>query len=171
MASSPKNQRSAPRKPNSAELVVMQRRFLSLFAAASLGRVTHLFPRFLSEHLSDEPGITPPRVMLMWLLSRSDEPTMGEIAQSLDLTPRAITRLADGLVQEGLVERITEESDKRVFRLRLTSSGKKRFKNLEPKLQKDFEELFAALDKKEIRELIRLTEKLSDHITSKSVAK
>lgn len=166
MASVPKNQRSAPRKPTSAELVVMPRNFLSLFAAASLGRVTHLFPRFLSERLSDEPGITPPRVMLMWLLSRSGEPTMGEIAQSLELTPRAITRLTDGLVQEGLVERLPESSDKRVFRLRLTASGKKRFKALEPKLQKDLEALFAGLDKKEIRELIRLSEKLSDQIIS-----
>jgi hypothetical protein len=166
MASSPKKQSSAPRKPTTAELIVMPRNFLSLFAAASLGRVTHFFPRFLSEQLNDEPGITPPRVMLMWVLSRSSEPTMGEIAQSLDLTPRAITRLTDGLVQEGLVERIPEASDKRVFRLRLTSSGKKRFKALEPKLQRDFEALFAGLDKKEVRELIRLSEKLSDHIAS-----
>lgn len=91
---------------------------------------------------------------------------MGQIADALDLTPRAITRLADGLVAEGFVERVADPKDGRVFRLRLTRMGKSQFKLLEPQLHEQFTELFSCLDKQEIRELIRLSEKLSDHMKS-----
>ena len=167
MAQKAKKFEGVPRKPTPAELLVMPRSVLSLYAAPTIGRLTHLFPKYLAEHLKNEPGLTPPRVMLMWLLSRSVEPTMGEIAQLLDLTPRAITRLTDGLVEEELVERVVDKIDKRIFRIRLTSLGKKRFKLLEPQLVEYFESMFQGLDKKEIRELIRISEKLSDHMVSK----
>lgn len=154
------------RKPSSAELFVMPRQILSLFAAPSVGRLTYLFPRWLGDKLTAVPGLTPPRVMLMWLLSRTAEPTMGQIADALDLTPRAITRLADGLVDEGFVERVADPQDGRVFRLRLTRLGKSQFKLIEPQLHEHFAELFSCLEKQEIRELIRLSEKLSDHMKS-----
>jgi DNA-binding MarR family transcriptional regulator len=164
MAKVTKTEGKAPRKPSAAELFVMPRALLSMFAAPSVGRLTYLFPRWLGDKLSGVPGLTPPRVMLMWLLSRMNEPTMGEIAQALDLTPRAITRLTDGLVEEGFVERIPDPLDGRVFRLKLTKQGSSEFKSLEPQLLSHFTSLFSCLDKTEIRELIRLSEKLSDHM-------
>ena len=166
MANSKRSAKGAPRRPTSGELAVLPSSILSQLAAPSLGRVTHLFPRWMAEKLKHEPGLTPPRVMLMWLLSRFDDPTMGELAHVLDLTPRAITRLVDGLEAEGLVERMSDPKDGRVFRIRLTRSGQNRMKVLAPKLQSDFVDLFSGLERKEIRELIRLTEKLSDHMAS-----
>lgn len=154
--------KGAPRKPTAAELFVMPRSILSLFAAPAMGRLTNLFPRWLSAKLEGEAGLTGPRVMLMWLLSRWSEPTMGEVSQMLDLTPRAITRLMDGLEEEGLAERLPDPNDGRVFKVRLTRAGTRRFKELEPRLQGEFVSLFAGLEKQEIRELIRLVEKLSD---------
>ena len=91
---------------------------------------------------------------------------MGEIAAALDLTPRAITRLVDGLVEEGLVERIADKGDGRVTKIRLTPAGRSRFKTLEPRLRKHFVALFSGLEKSEVRELIRLSEKLSDAIAA-----
>ena len=155
---------SGPRRPSAQELALMPTALLVLFAVPSIGRVTHLFSRWLAGTLSEEVGLTPPRIMLMWLLSRFREPTMGEIASALDLTPRAITRLVDGLVGEGLVERVADSTDGRVFRIRLTPAGRRRFNSLEPKLRGHFVELFADFDKSEIRELIRLSEKLSDRM-------
>lgn len=94
---------------------------------------------------------------------------MGDLAQMLDLTPRAITRLVDGLEDEGLAERVTDPDDARVFKVRLTRTGKRRFKELEPRLRGEFVSLFAGLDKQEIRELIRLIEKLTDHMITQIV--
>ncbi len=166
MARSHSSVGAGPRRPTSAELVLLPRPLLSMFAVPTIGRISHLFPRWMAGKLKDEPGLTPPRLMLMWLLSRFEQPTMGQIAAMLDQTPRAITRIVDGLVDEGLVERIADAEDGRVFRIMLTPTGKKRFKALEPKIKKQFEEMFSGLDKKEIRELIRIIEKLCDHMVA-----
>ncbi len=165
MASSRPSIEGAPRRPSAAELLVLPRSILSMFAVPTIGRISHLFPRWMAGKLRDEPGLTPPRLMLMWLLSRFEEPTMGQIAAVLDQTPRAVTRIVDGLAEEGLVERIADATDGRIFRIRLTRAGKLRFKALEPKLDMYFSEMFAGLEKKEIRELIRILEKLCDHMT------
>jgi DNA-binding MarR family transcriptional regulator len=166
MASTRPSIESAPRRPSAAELLVLPRSILSMFAVPTIGRISHLFPRWMAGKLKDEPGLTPPRLMLMWLLSRFEQPTMGQIAALLDQTPRAITRIVDGLEEEGLVERVADIEDGRIFRIMLTPAGKKRFKALEPKIKKHFEEMFSGLDKKEIRELIRITEKLCDHMAA-----
>lgn len=49
----------------------------------------------------------------------------GELAQMCLLTPPAATELVEGLVQDGLVRRETDETDRRVVRLAMTAAGRR----------------------------------------------
>ena len=89
---------------------------------------------------------------------------MGQVADMLDLTPRAITRLVDGLETEGYVERKVHPDDRRILLIRLTPQGRARFKTLESQIRPEFASLFSCLSAQELRTFIRTIEKLTDHM-------
>jgi len=51
-------------------------------------------------------------------------PTMSQLAASLRLDNSTLSRTVEGMVARGLVERIDDESDRRVVKVRLTAEGK-----------------------------------------------
>jgi 5'-methylthioadenosine phosphorylase len=50
---------------------------------------------------------------------------MNDIAQGFHLSPAAVTRTVDNLIETGLVERILDPSDRRIIRVRMTEKGSK----------------------------------------------
>lgn len=50
--------------------------------------------------------------------------TSSEVAKKLHLTPGTMTNTADRLVKKGYVERVKDDSDRRVIRLALTRKGR-----------------------------------------------
>jgi DNA-binding MarR family transcriptional regulator len=57
-------------------------------------------------------------------LARGGEPTIAEIADAIDRSRAATSRLIDDLVRAGLVARRSSEQDRRVKRVRLTATAK-----------------------------------------------
>jgi len=58
------------------------------------------------------------------LLSHNEEPlTMGELSSELEVPLSTATRIVDGLVQAGMVERVNDPSDRRVVRVGMSESG------------------------------------------------
>lgn len=153
-----------PPKPTPSMLSAMPRPVLSISAALTLGRASNLFPRWMGSRIESEHGIRSNRLVLMWLLASIGELRMGVVAQMLDLTPRAVTGQVDALEREGLAERRTSDTDGRVVYVRLTEKGADLVATLEPDLVAAFSSLFSCLDKAEMREMIRILEKLTDHM-------
>ena len=89
---------------------------------------------------------------------------MSEIAKAIDLTPRGITRIVDGLEADGLASRIDGEFDKRIKIVELTTKGQRFLKATLPDVQGKFRKLFSTLEKLETIEMIRLLEKLTDQL-------
>lgn len=68
-------------------------------------------------------GTTPARARLLMVLQCRGSCKMSEIGTQLDVTPRNITKLVDGLEAEGLVVREPHPDDRRATLIRLTSAG------------------------------------------------
>ncbi|MDO5079889.1 MarR family winged helix-turn-helix transcriptional regulator [Buchananella hordeovulneris] len=85
--------------------------FALLVTLSSLGGLAR---RWLNRQADHDAGLTGPRVMLLLLLSTQPSFTMSELAELLDVTPRAITRLVDGLEEHGYVRRVRDEADRRI---------------------------------------------------------
>jgi DNA-binding MarR family transcriptional regulator len=59
------------------------------------------------------------------ILERSGTPpTMGELSTELGIPLSSATRIVDGLVSGNFIERIPDESDRRVVRVQMTTNGR-----------------------------------------------
>ncbi|CAB4684993.1 MAG: MarR family transcriptional regulator [Actinobacteria bacterium] len=155
---------SVGEKPTPSDLAKMSRASAAPFTAASVGRLSHLFPHWLLLNVETPLGIPASRLLVLWMLRNEKALTMGEIAQMIDLTPRGVTRIVDGLEADGFATRTEDESDKRIKVVELTTKGRRFLDASLPKVHQKYVELFAVLDKSEAVELVRLLEKLTDHM-------
>ena len=151
-------------KPTSADLAKLSQSEISQFAAASVGRLSKLFPHWMLLNVENPANIPSSRLIVLWLLKRERSLSMSEIAKAIDLTPRGITRIVDGLEEDGLARRIEGEFDKRIKMVELTSKGQRFLKTTLPDVQGKFRKLFSTLEKSESIEMIRLLEKLTDQL-------
>lgn len=153
-----------PRKPPISAIRVMPKTLASLFIASSVGRLSHLFPRWMMVKIEIEHDVTASQIMVLFLLSQSEPMTMGQISHMLDLTPRAITGLMTGLEGKSYISRTKDKSDRRITWVKLTPVGKAFLKIARPDAASKLSSLFEVLSKREQVELVRIIEKLTDHM-------
>ncbi|MEV6263983.1 MarR family transcriptional regulator [Streptomyces sp. NPDC051784] len=92
--------------------------------AEQLLRLTRRLQRIQSRQL--EPiGITPAQFRLLRAAAHYDgPPRMADLAERLDVVPRAVTTLVDGLEASGRVRRAPDPSNRRVVRIEITEEGR-----------------------------------------------
>src|SRR5262249_44701892 len=93
---------------------------------ATLDRVlelTVLLSRDSADRLAGM-GLTESRAHLVWQLHHRGPCTQATLAADMGVTPRAITALADGLVDSGFVTREPHPSDRRAALVTFTERGR-----------------------------------------------
>jgi len=91
--------------------------------------------------------------------------SMKDIAIIFSFTPSSATSLVHGLVQLGYLERIEDNKDRRVIRLRTTALGRKKLSESENKAKKELKSVFLKLNDGDRNDMIRVLEKLSSILT------
>ena len=88
--------------------------------------------RFLrqSERVARQSGLTPQRHLLLLMIKGapdgSEQSTVTELADRLQLAQSTVTELVDRAVAAGLIERSRSDVDQRVIELRLAPEGERR---------------------------------------------
>ncbi len=159
-----KKPRVGPRKPPPSVILVAPKALASLYVASSIGRLSSLFPRWMSKKVESQYEVTSSQLMVMFLLSQSERMTMGQLAEMLDLTPRAITGIVDGLTKKKYVLKNKDSNDARVSWILLSSQGKIFLRSAKPDISAKLGGLLGVLTRKEQVEFVRLIEKLTDHM-------
>jgi DNA-binding MarR family transcriptional regulator len=119
----------------------------------------------IRQNLQSEFGTTLPRFDLMAQLERTPEGLrMSELSQRMMVTGGNVTGITDGLEKEGLVQRVVDATDRRVFRVKLTSEGQRVFERMAAEHERWVIELFAALSAKQKKQLADLLGELKSHI-------
>ncbi|WP_329594163.1 MarR family transcriptional regulator [Streptomyces sp. NBC_01005] len=120
--------------------------------AEQLLRVTRRLQRIQSRQL--EPiGITPAQFRLLRTVAHYDgPPRMADLAQRLDVVPRAVTTLVDGLEASGRVRRAPDPESRRVVRIEITEEGLATLRSLRDARRAAAEEILAPLtaDQREV---------------------
>ncbi|MFE6493343.1 MarR family winged helix-turn-helix transcriptional regulator [Streptomyces sp. NPDC057748] len=120
--------------------------------AEQLLRVTRRLQRIQSRQL--EPiGITPAQFRLLRTVAHYDgPPRMADLAQRLDVVPRAVTTLVDGLEASGRVRRAPDPDSRRVVRIEITGEGLATLRSLRDARRAAAEEILAPLtaDQREV---------------------
>ncbi len=121
--------------------------------ADQLLRLTRRLHRRQKEHLRPL-GITPAMARLLRAAAHSTEPLrMVDLAQRLDVVPRAVTSLVDGLEAYEMVRRVPDSANRRVVRVELTDNGRAALEQLRAARRTAAEELLAPLGPEQRRQL------------------
>jgi len=80
---------------------------------------------------------------------------MSDIGRELGLSPSAVTQVSDRLERRGLIERVPQDEDRRVRKLRLTRKG---------------QQIVRAREEKQLRQIAAALERLSESETERLMA-
>ncbi|MER5740240.1 MULTISPECIES: MarR family transcriptional regulator [unclassified Streptomyces] len=122
--------------------------------AEQLLRLTRRLHRIQKRHL--EPvGITPAQSRLLRLVAHFGDapPRMADLAARLEVVPRAVTSLVDGLEAAGRVRRVPDPSNRRVVRIELTDEGRATLWELRSARRAAAEDILAPLTVEQREEL------------------
>ncbi|MCW5669185.1 MAG: MarR family transcriptional regulator [Hydrogenophaga sp.] len=114
--------------------------------------------------LREQFDTTLPRFDLMAQLERHpDGLKMKELSHRLMVTGGNVTGITDQLVNEGLVERMGVDGDRRAFRVRLTPHGRTSFTEMAQQHESWIVEAFEGLSPRDLDSLHKLLGKVKQH--------
>ncbi|GEJ98894.1 MarR family winged helix-turn-helix transcriptional regulator [Streptomyces sp. NPDC004009] len=137
--------------------------------AEQLLRLTRRVHRIQKRHLEGrELGVTPAQSRLLRTLAHyGSPPRMADLAERLEVVPRAVTTLVDGLEASGKVRRVPDPSNRRVTRIELTDEGRETLREVRGARRSAAEEILAPLTEKERAVLGVLLDTLVDSDAAK----
>ncbi|CAM5612416.1 MarR family winged helix-turn-helix transcriptional regulator [Streptomyces pilosus] len=136
--------------------------------AEQLLRLTRRVHRIQKRHLEGrELGVTPAQSRLLRTLAHyGSPPRMADLAERLEVVPRAVTTLVDGLEASGKVRRVPDPANRRVIRIELTDDGRAALRELHAARRAAAEEILAPLGGDQREALGALLDTLVDGSTA-----
>ncbi|MFI5688776.1 MarR family winged helix-turn-helix transcriptional regulator [Streptomyces sp. NPDC051636] len=137
--------------------------------AEQLLRLTRRVHRIQKRHLEQRDlGITPAQSRLLRTLAHyGSPPRMADLAERLEVVPRAVTTLVDGLEASGRVRRVPDPTNRRVTRIELTDEGRETLGELRGARRAAAKEILAPLTEEQREVLGGLLDTLIDGETVK----
>jgi DNA-binding MarR family transcriptional regulator len=130
---------------------------------------TQIVEKQVRSQLRERFDTTLPRFDLMAQLERApDGLKMNELSRRMMVTGGNVTGITDQLVAEGLVDRVDVAGDRRAYRVRLTTKGRKLFNEMASQHESWIVDAFAGLSDKDIATLHRLLGKVKDHARTRA---
>jgi DNA-binding MarR family transcriptional regulator len=99
--------------------------------------------------------LTPSQIKSLFAFEKDDhEYPIGELGKNARVKSSTMTDMIDRLQKDGIAERIRDDGDRRVVKVRLTDKGKKIKRQFSVKMRQGVEEAFAHLSEDEKKILI-----------------
>ncbi|MEV7078891.1 MarR family transcriptional regulator [Streptomyces sp. NPDC093516] len=138
--------------------------------AEQLLRLTRRVHRIQKHHLEQRGlGITPAQSRLLRTLAHwGSPPRMADLAERLEVVPRAVTTLVDALEASGKVRRVPDPANRRVIRIELTDDGRAALRELRSARRSAAEEILAPLTEEQREALGGLLDTLIDGTPARS---
>jgi MarR family transcriptional regulator for hemolysin len=131
-----------------------------LFAVFETQRLLRLY----ADKLARETGLTRAQWAVLAKLERTQGQKQAELADVMEMAPISLTRLIDKLCEGGLVERRSDESDRRVNRLYLTQKAQPMLAKLTALRIEITETALAGLAPDDVRRLVSQLETVKDNV-------
>jgi DNA-binding MarR family transcriptional regulator len=109
-------------------------------------------------------GLTNAQARVLRFLAQAGRPLrMADIAAGLEVVPRSVTTMVDGVEAAGLTVRATDPDDRRAVLVSLTAAGHALLERLERARRATAEDVFGGLENGERADLARLLGVLCRH--------
>ncbi len=121
---------------------------------------TTLIEGEVRSRLRERFDVTLPRFDLMAQLDKApDGMTLSDVSKRMMVSNGNVTGLVERLVESGHIDRRTSETDRRVQVIRLTRLGRAVFRKMAAEHETWIASMFADLNEKDVRDLMRLLAK------------
>ena len=112
-----------------------------------------LYHKNVIRHRPPITGIQLAQVHTLGVLMKAESLTMSEIGSRLYISRPYMTRLANAMIADGLVERRPDPSDRRVIKLAITDKGKKFLRQSITWFKNDLKKNLAGLNNDDVGKL------------------
>jgi DNA-binding MarR family transcriptional regulator len=136
-----------------SRLITAQTELRSRFQAA--------VPRSLQDEFAEFGGITVHQMEVVRRLLLGERMSMGDVAATQGIGPSGATQLVDRLERRGLVERVRDESDRRVQYVVPTDRAKAIARRFRTVISRAAEQVLAVLEDHELEVYVELTERIA----------
>lgn len=109
-----------------------------------------------------ELGLTMTQLRVLFLLRAENGASAGALAERLNVTPSTLTRIVDRLVREELVQRETDNDDRRMVRHYLSATGSSTVTEIERRGRARMDEVLDRLSAPQLERLVAALEDLAD---------
>lgn len=135
---------------------------LDTFAINLQHQVYHLVREYelCDQMCMGQYSVTASQGYTMLTLPESDSITMNALSESMGLANSTMTRMVDQLVEKGYVRRTTDDGDRRVVRVSLTSQGQETRRNLDQALQYFFGLVLTEIPQEEQHVFLQVLERV-----------
>ena len=130
------------------------------FVPYRITTVAALVRRELSKIYRDDPGLNEPEWKVMTTLAHFGPLPSGDIGHYITLDRVAVSRALTRLIELGLATRTENLADQRMFTVDLTPRAARIYDRMTAQALGIEETILAALDQTEVRELLRLLDKV-----------
>jgi len=105
---------------------------------------------------------SPSQMRAMAAFHEDREYRMGKLSKIAQVTMPFMTEMVDGLVRDGILERVRDSTDRRVVKVKLSGHGRNIHKQFVKTRSREMESIFAKLDRKDQTELLKSLQKMSE---------
>jgi DNA-binding MarR family transcriptional regulator len=136
-----------------AEVATELREAVAAFSAAQ---------RRLRSRDTKAGGLSIAQWHLLRQLAENDELPAGKLAAGADLTPASATQMLDHLAEQGWVERVRSDSDRRVVLNRLTPDGRERFAAKQHQIEERWRDALGDIPAEELGHAARVLRRMAE---------
>lgn len=111
--------------------------------------------------------LTLPRARLLYVLDEGGPLLMSELGRALDITPRAVTGLVDGLEADGFARRAEHPSDRRATFVEITPAGRRFCREMRDGLDRFARDLLGDAPAAELEAALSVVEKVRGRLDAR----
>jgi len=137
-------------------------------------KMDELIPRLRKKFLRRGPvvlahdKITVPQIFVLELLAQRESCNMGDLAEDLSISTSAATGLVNRMLKAGLIERMREQKDRRIVKVKGTKKGDTIIKRLIDQRRRAVMEIFSKISRQDRGKYIDILEKICRILEQKS---
>jgi DNA-binding MarR family transcriptional regulator len=117
-----------------------------------IGRLSR---RLRTTAASRDAGLSPTAISLLLTVARTGPVRLSELAEAEGINPTMLSRVVAGMVQDGLLERSSDEGDRRAAWVEVTGAGRKLAQRMRRERTSAVNEALEALSETERRHIER----------------
>lgn len=132
----------------------MKEEKIKIFLGEAMRIAPNFRKNFMPSPACSDLKISHHQIFCLMTIYKNEDITMSELASMLGVSNQQLTRIMNGLVENGLVERFTDTLNRRLVKAKISEKGKTQLKCFHSAMHSDLAKAFEILTEEELDQCI-----------------